>query len=242
MQFVPTFDTTLAPDELRDKLRQYEPWGHRIDFSNGVSTTELARRTPFAENALQKLMTVAQRIDFDGLRGGALLDVGCNSGYNAIHAAAHFGMRATGIDVSKRHIEVSRFLAGLAGVQPDFLLASAETFTRIMAFDVVLHFGTLYHLPNPLLSLQTTFGNLKPGGWLALETQTYDDPADPNLCYFMHGHNNDKTNFWAISEAVLSTYLEHIGFERPECLLRVSPPALGKHMNRVVLVARKPAA
>jgi hypothetical protein len=106
---------------------------------------------------------------------------------------------------------------------------------------VVLHFGTLYHLPNPLLSLQTTYDNLKPGGWLALETQTYDDPEDPGLCYFIHGHNNDKTNFWAISEDALRRYMQYIGFTDVERLLRVSPPVLGKHMNRVILVARKPA-
>ena len=34
--------------------------------------------------------------------------------------------------------------------------------------------GTLYHLPNPVLSLRTTFDNLRPGGYLALETQVYD--------------------------------------------------------------------
>jgi tRNA (mo5U34)-methyltransferase len=240
MSFVPTFDTTVAPDTLRSKLRQYEPWGHRIDFNNGVTTAELVRRTPFAENALQKLMTVAKRIDFASLRGGSLLDVGCNSGYNSIHAAAHYGMQVTGIDVSPRHMEVSRFLAGLAGVSPEFLSASAETFSRPEAFDVVLHFGTLYHLPNPLLSLQTTYDNLKPGGWMALETQTYDDPKDPGLCYFIHGHNNDKTNFWALSEDALRRYMQHIGFVDVDRLLRVSPPMLGEHMNRVILVTRKP--
>ena len=62
-----------------------------------------------------------------------------------------------------------------------------------------LHFGTLYHLPNPVLSLQTTFDNLRSGGYLALETQVYDHPQDPNICYFMHMQNNDKTNFWALS-------------------------------------------
>jgi hypothetical protein len=37
--------------------------------------------------------------------------------------------------------------------QAEFLLDSAEIFSRHKEFDVVLHFGTLYHLPNPLLLL-----------------------------------------------------------------------------------------
>ncbi len=239
MSFIPNFDTDLAPDELRAELRKHEPWGHRIDFSNGVSTAELARRTPFSENTLQKFFTVAKRIPFDDLRGGALLDIGCNSGYNSIHAATRYGMGVTGMDVTQRHLEVSNFLAGVAGVSPEFLMDSAETFSRPGKFDVVLHFGTLYHLPNPLLSLQTTLANLKPGGWLALETQSYDNPSDPELCHYMHGYNNDTTNFWAISEHVLTKYLEFIGFIEVETLMRVAVPVFGEHMNRVVMVAKK---
>jgi SAM-dependent methyltransferase len=80
----------------------------------------------------------------------------------------------TGIDIVPRHIEISRFLSEIAGVNAEFLIASAETFSRPEEFDVILHFGTLYHLPNPVLSLRTTFDNLRSGGYLALETQVYD--------------------------------------------------------------------
>jgi len=242
MAFVPTFETDLPADELRERLRAYEPWGHRIDFSNGVSTNQLARRTPFAENTLEKLHVVAQAIPFEQLRGGALLDVGCNAGYNALHAATQWDMRVTGVDFSARLIEVSNLLARMAGKQVEFLVGNAETFSRPKAFDVVLHFGTLYHLPNPLLALQTTYANLKPGGWLAMETQTYDHPWNPNLCCFMHMHNNDKTNFWAISEHVLQRYLAFLGFVDVRRLLKVRPSILGKRMHRVILVARKPEA
>ena len=52
--------------------------------------------------------------------------------------------------------------------------------------------------PSALLSLRQSFENLKPDGYLALETQVYDHPQDPNICYFMHMQNNDPTNFWAL--------------------------------------------
>ena len=240
MSFVFKLDTDLSQEELLTKLRKHEPWGHQIDFSNGVSTAQLARRTPFSERPLHKLSLAAQSIPFDQLRGGALLDIGCNSGYNAIHSTTQFGMRAVGLDVSQRHIDVSRFLADIAGVQAEFLLGDAETFSRPGNFDVVLHFGTLYHLPNPLLALKTTFENLKPGGYVALETATYDHPDDPRLCYYVQGHNNDPTNFWAISEHVLNTYMSFIGFGEIKTLLKVHPPALGEHMHRILMVARKP--
>ena len=47
MSCVLELDTDLPEDELLDRLREHEPWAHRVDFSNGVSTAALARRSPF---------------------------------------------------------------------------------------------------------------------------------------------------------------------------------------------------
>ena len=236
-----TLKTLLVPDELRSRLKKWEPWSIRVEFDNGVSTRELEQRVPFSETPLIKFILAERGIPFSEIRGGRLLDVGCNSGYNSIHAASKYGLSCVGIDVSRRHIEVSNFLAQLANVEAEFLLASAETFSRPGQFDVALHFGTLYHLPNPALSLQSTFNNLRPGGYLALETQVYDHPQDPSICYFMHMQNNDQTNFWALSTSVLDKTLELCGFrERREIHRAVPKHGLSEHMSRVLLVARKP--
>lgn len=214
----------MNPSVLLEKLRQWEPWGHRIDFSNGVSTAQCKHRVPFSENPLQKLATVEKAIPFNDLRHGKVLDIGCNSGYNSIHCATAYHMSPVGIDVSPRHIDVSQFLTTLAGVEAEYLLADAQTFSRPKTFDLVLHFETLYHLPNPLLSLHTTYENLKPGGYLALETQLYDHPEDENLCYFMNMHNNDITNYWALSTKVLIDCLRLAGFQDVQEVLRATPP------------------
>ena len=239
--YVLKLHSSLPPDELKTRLDAWAPWGHRIDFDNGVSTRDCERRTPFAENCLQKLALVAEKIPFTDMRGGRVLDIGCNSGYNSIHCSVEYGLSADGIDVTTRHVEVSEFLAGLAGADANFRLADAQTYKGAEPYDVVLHFGTLYHLQNPMLALQTAFENLKPGGWLALETQLYDNEADPNICYFMHMQNNDPTNFWALSTKVLNDVLGLTGFTDATELLRVVPPSLRPEgMSRVVYVARKP--
>ena len=236
-----TFQTSLPGEVLLDKLRQWEPWSHRVDFSNGVSTADCARRTAFNKWPLRKFSAVEAVIPFARLSGGCLLDVGCNGGYNAIHVAAKYQLNVTGIDVVPRYVDASRFLADLAGVAAEFLIANAETFARTDEFDVVLHFGTLYHLPNPLLSLKQSFNNLKPGGYIALETQVYDHPDDPNLCYFMHMHNNDRSNFWALSTSVLKRYLDLIGFRNLCEMDKRVLPRLAEHMARMIMVAQKPA-
>ena len=233
--------TSLTPEQLRDRLTQWEPWSIRVDFSNGVSTKDFKRRSPFDADPLNKFGVVEAAIPFAELSGGRMLDIGCNAGYNSINAAVKYGTRCTGIDIVPRHIEISRFFSKLAGVNAEFLIASAETFSRPKEFDVVLHFGTLYHLPNPVLSLRATFDNLRPGGYLALETQVYDHPEDPNICYFLHMQNNDRTNFWALSTSVLTKCLELVGFRDIRELVKGVPTeGLAQHMARIILVAQRP--
>ena len=236
-----TLQTSVAAEELRERLRPWEPWSIRVDFSNGVSTEEFKRRTPFNEHPLKKFSVVEAAIPFVEVSGGRMLDVGCNAGYNCIQAAKKYSISCTGIDVVHPYIESARFLSETAGINAEFFIASAETFSRPEEFDVALHFGTLYHLPNPVLSLRTTFDNLRPGGYLALETQVYDHPEDANICYFMHMQNNDRTNFWALNSSVLIKCLELVGFRDMRELLRIVPKeGLAQHMARTILIARKP--
>jgi|SRR6516164_2784725 SAM-dependent methyltransferase len=236
-----TLHTTLTTEALGEKLRQWEPWAIRVDFSNGVSTKDFKRRTPFNEQPLNKFSLVEAAIPFAEISGGRMLDIGCNAGYNCIHAAKKYGFSCTGIDVVPLYIESARFLSAAAGINAELFIASAETFSRPAKFDVALHFGTLYHLPNPVLSLRTTFDNLRPGGYLALETQVYDHPEDVNICYFMHMQNNDPTNFWALSSSALTKCLELVGFREMRELLRVVPTGgLAQNMARTLLIARKP--
>ena len=71
--------TSLSPEALRDRLKKLEPWSIRVDFSNGVSTKDFERRTPFNEYPLSKLSIVEAAIPFAELRGGRVLDIGCNA-------------------------------------------------------------------------------------------------------------------------------------------------------------------
>jgi SAM-dependent methyltransferase len=122
---------------------------------------------------------------------------------DSIHAALKYQFSTTGVDINPRHIEVARFLAGLAGTSSEFELDSAETFSRPGEFDVLLHFDTLYNLRNSLLSLQRAFENLKPCGYLGLETQVYDHPQDLNVCNFRQMETSDRTNLWPLNTPIL---------------------------------------
>ena len=234
-----TLHTPLAPDALREKLRRWEPWNQRLDFDNGVSTLDCARPTRFSNCPLRTFARATLVVPFDELAGGHLLDIGSNTGCNSIHAALKYQFSTTGVDINPRHIEVARFLAALAGASSKFELANGETFSRPGEFDVVLHFGVLCRLRNPLLSIQRAFENLKPGGYLALETEVYDR----NLRHFIDMQDPDRINAWPLSSATLIKNLELIGFADIQ-EVKETPLPDHNHANQehpLMIVARKPS-
>jgi SAM-dependent methyltransferase len=232
--------TDIEAERLRRKLREWAPWRVLIEFSNGVTTSEFEKEHPFTQSPLWKLGRFEAVVPFSELHD--VLDVGCNVGYNAIHLADAHGARCVGIDVQQRHIDAARYLAELCGVECEFELVHAEGFVRPEQFDLVVHFGTLYHLPNPLDGIRAAWENLRADGWLALETQVYDDPADGRLVYWLHGLNDDPSNFFALSTTVLGETLELIGFRGIREVARHETPVGGReHMYRVLIAAQKTA-
>lgn len=92
--------------------------------------------------------------DWSGLK---VLDVACHQGYFSCHLAAR-GAQVLGVDARSSHIEDSRLIARALGVdkrtefrQSDVHDLDAET---LGSFDVVLMFGLLYHLENPVGALR----------------------------------------------------------------------------------------
>jgi SAM-dependent methyltransferase len=230
----------MPPEELRTKLAEWAPWSVLIEFSNGVSTREVERLPQFAEDAFSTIARFEPYVPFESFRAGAVLDVGCNAGYNSIYLASRYDLRPVGVDVQQRVLDAAGFLSSLTGVEAEFLIAHADSFVRPSSFDVVVHFGTLYHLQNPLRSLQSAFENLKPGGYLALETHCYDHPDDERLCYFIHLLNNDPSNFFALSTSTIRACLALIGFDEPqECFRHETRTGDRDNMYRVGLVAKK---
>jgi SAM-dependent methyltransferase len=232
--------TSLSPAELAPMLEQWAPWRHLIRFSNGLATDQFETGEPFNPDPLGKIRLIEERLPWDELRAGRALDVGFNCGYNTVHLAATHSMTVVGVDVSPRHKEVAEFLSDTAGVSDRvrFELADATTFGEAGTYDLVLHFGTLYHLPNPVLAIETTANNLRPGGWLALETQVYVGP-DQRLSKFIHGDRGDLSNWWSLSEETLVTILRHHGLADIEQVTRVTNDWIGADEARAVYVCRR---
>lgn len=234
-----TITTSLAREPLLEQLRKWQPWRHEICFSNGVKTSDLQTTTPFTRTPLNKINALEAHLPMEDLKGGRALDIGFNAGYNSIYLATRYGMKVTGVDVWDRHKDVAEFLAAQASCEStEFMLHDATTFVRPDTFDLILHFGTLYHLPNPLLSLENCARSLRKGGYLGLETTCYLG-SDPSLCKFVWGFNGDRTNFWALSKPVLEDVLRLYGLTDVRLLLEAKMEIYKGEMSRVLYVACK---
>jgi SAM-dependent methyltransferase len=238
-----TVQTDWARERTEEFLRRYAPWRINVHFSNGLQSFDFGRAEPAAPYPLSKVDALRRHIPAEAFRD-RVLDVGHNLGYNSIDIAQRDGARVVGIDFNPRHQEVANQLLDAARVTGDvsFVEADAQTHLEAESFSLVLHLGTLYHLANPVQALRTAAANLRPGGWLALETVAYiGEGADRHLNKWIHGFNGDRTNYWALSRTTIEEILTLSGMTGIELLKEAHLPVYQGEMSRVLYVAEKSA-
>ena len=100
-----------------------------------------------------------------GLRGKAVLDVGCGGGILAESMAAR-GARVTGIDAGESPLKVAQLHLLESGIDVDYRLTAAEDLAREMpgAFDIVTCMEMLEHVPDPASTVAACSSLLTPGG------------------------------------------------------------------------------
>jgi SAM-dependent methyltransferase len=103
-------------------------------------------------------------LGYDETRGLRVLDVGCGQGIDVYHYALA-GARATGIDLTPRHVELARAHVAAMGLEADIVEGDAENLPFADAsFDRVSSNGVLHHTPDMLAALRDIRRVLRPGG------------------------------------------------------------------------------
>ena len=102
------------------------------------------------------------------LRQGSLLDLGTGPGYLPIEIAKRSSsIRVTGIDLTRRLIEIAKINALSAGVSArlEFEVGNAGKLRfEDCSFDMVISTGMLHMLREPVKVLKECYRVLKPGG------------------------------------------------------------------------------
>lgn len=103
-------------------------------------------------------------MEFDQFSGQQLLEIGFGMGSDLFQFAKH-GAKVSGIDLTPRHVEITKKRFEIYGLKADLHLGDAEQlpFTD-ETFDVVYTFGVIHHTPGTEKVLAEIHRVLKKGG------------------------------------------------------------------------------
>ncbi|HEU4775223.1 MAG TPA: bifunctional 2-polyprenyl-6-hydroxyphenol methylase/3-demethylubiquinol 3-O-methyltransferase UbiG [Telluria sp.] len=106
-----------------------------------------------------------------GLRGKAVLDVGCGGGILA-EAMAKRGGRVTGIDLADKPLQIARHHASGQALDLQYASSNAEDWSANHAaqYDIVTCMEMLEHVPHPPAVVAACAAMVKPGGWVFFST------------------------------------------------------------------------
>ena len=103
-------------------------------------------------------------LDYEGSAGLDVLDVGCGQGTDLV-AYLRAGARATGVDLTPRHVEIARRHVAACGLEAEVGIGDAEALPfEEGSFDRVSSNGVLHHTPDLPAALAEIRRVLRPGG------------------------------------------------------------------------------
>lgn len=148
-----------AAASMESRVRRMRLWYHDIEVAPGIRTrfpddydvNPVLRSVD--ECAKQSLTLLDEHLPH-GLAGMSVLDLGCADGLLAIEAARRGSRRVLGIERNRPNFDRAEFLRDSLHLEnTEFRWGSVERCLVDEPFDFVFCFGLIYHLVNPLGTL-----------------------------------------------------------------------------------------
>jgi len=209
----------VESDVVRQRIAEVT-WFHTIDLGGGVVTPGA---TDPARNLLPSLR-IPERLD-----GLSVLDVGAWDGFFSFEAERRGARRVLATDSyawsgqgwsTRSGFDVAREALGsrVEAQEIDVMHLTPDAVGG--TFDVVLCFGVLYHLRDPITALERVAS--VTNDLLILETELRFDwlPWPAARLYPGAELNGDGTNWWAMNSRALGGVLKENGFHRVEIVWR----------------------
>lgn len=158
---------TQSENNLTSKIKSY--WDHQpcgIKKGNG----EIGTLEYFESGSRTRYEVEPHVMDFAGFhewRGKRVLEIGCGMGWDAVQFAKH-GADYTGIDISKKSIELAKKQFKVYGLHGDLRvinMADPEEIKQLEGdYDLVYSMGVIHHFPNIEQIIKNIHGLAATGG------------------------------------------------------------------------------
>lgn len=215
---------------LADELHKIN-WFHRINLGNGITT-------PGLDDTPTKLSQV--RLPSD-LSGRSVLDIGAWDGFFSFEAERRGASRVVALDggvwrvdsIGKAGFEFARKVLD-SKVEDAEMEVDEISPERLGTFDLVLFFGVLYHLPNPVGS----FLKVASVATRDIIIETHVDMIEhkvPTIAFYPNDEcAKDSSNWCGPNKAAVEGMLKLAGFKTIKSfpMTPVGYPVTGRKLNR----------
>jgi len=199
---------------LKQQVGAEPYWFQRMELRPGLETPG------WSNPALEKLPYFGLPDRLDGMR---VLDIGCAEGFFSFEAERRGAREVIAIDSfpdSIRRFNICRAALGSRAIA--YLCNVYDVTPRAFGtFDLVMFFGVLYHLRNPLLALERIHAICT--GSLLLQTLSAEAPGSADVPYarfYPSGMESgpkekplfDPTVFWVPNVACVTGMVRSVGF------------------------------
>lgn len=189
---------------INRKIEELEPWYHKIDLGGGVVTP--GRDYDHMWDATRRVM---ETIDY---RNKNVLDLASWDGLWAFKAEQNGASLVVSSDIrleGYRNLLFAREILEsdiipMCNVSVQDLKSRLNVVGMPEEFDIIHHYGLLYHLRDPMLSLSQVRGMLSSDGILILETAFVDDDSSSYMAFSGLPGNH---HFYGISDTWAPTRL-----------------------------------
>lgn len=152
----------VTAKEVRDFWERNPLGAADIPFEAG--SDEFFEAFESLRQALEPTWVQQEIYEYDRFQGKAILDVGCGNGY-VVSRYARWGAITTGMDLTRRAVEITRKRFAIDGFRGSFVQGDAESLPfRDETFDLVTAMGVLHHIPDPKAAVREIRRVLRQGG------------------------------------------------------------------------------
>jgi len=223
IQSAPKFKSHYSNDEIT-KIIESVP-----EQTNGVFTWYHSFRfgdvyAPGTITSLQYQMWVSSIIP-ENLENKTVLDIGTADGFYSFLCESRGAKKVVAVDwlefpgftaahkILNSNVEFRKLIIDESTFGFTDLKSKIGTINEIKEkFDIILLFGVLYHLPNPVMVIQKLFKNTN----MLLIASHIIDSKEPAMYYYPEGSltPGDTTNWWVPTPSCLTDICKRLGFNK----------------------------